>query len=235
MCACKITSVVSSSLQPYGLWPTRPLCPWGLSRQEYWSGFPCLPPGILPHLGIESTPLISPELAGGFFTTSVTWEAWLWACLDNLVGEGSACSAGDSGEVGLIPGSGRFPWRRKWKPTPVFLPEKSRGQRNLVNYNPGDCKESDTTVCVHTHTHTYTHTHTHTHTRAIRREKWEGRQKHQEVSTLVFSFSEEFKPPREMRVFFCPCSSSSQLHRRLVKIKISCSALKTYKTLNTPG
>ena len=65
--------------------------------------------------------------------------------LDNLVGEGSACNAGDSGEVGLIPGSGRFPWRRKWKPTPVFLPEKSRGQRNLVNYNPGDCKESDTT------------------------------------------------------------------------------------------
>ena len=65
--------------------------------------------------------------------------------LDNLVGKGSAYNAGDSGEVGLIPGSGRFPWRRKWKPTPVFLPEKSHGQRNLISYNPGDCKESDTT------------------------------------------------------------------------------------------
>jgi len=43
----------------------------------------------------------------------------------------STCSAGD---VGLIPGSGRFPWRRKWQPTLVFLPEKSHGQRSLVGY-----------------------------------------------------------------------------------------------------
>ena len=34
-------------------------------------------------------------------------------------------SAENAGDVGLIPGSGRFPWRRKWQPTPVFLPEKS--------------------------------------------------------------------------------------------------------------
>ena len=31
-------------------------------------------------------------------------------------------NAGDTGDVGSIPGSGRFPWRRKWQPTPVFLP-----------------------------------------------------------------------------------------------------------------
>ena len=29
------------------------LCPWGLSRQEYWSGLPCPPPGILPNPGIK--------------------------------------------------------------------------------------------------------------------------------------------------------------------------------------
>ena len=29
----------------------------GFSRQEYWSGLPCLPPGDLPHPGIEPTPL----------------------------------------------------------------------------------------------------------------------------------------------------------------------------------
>ena len=29
------------------------LCPWGFSRQEYWSGLPCPPPGDLPNLGIE--------------------------------------------------------------------------------------------------------------------------------------------------------------------------------------
>ena len=46
----------------------------GFSRQEYWSGLPCLPPGDLPKQGIELTSLTSPALAGGFFTTSPTWE-----------------------------------------------------------------------------------------------------------------------------------------------------------------
>ena len=57
------------------------------------------------------------------------------------------------------------PQRRKWQPTPVFLPGKSHGQRSLVGYSPWGCKESDTTerVGIHTHTHTNTHTHT-THT-----------------------------------------------------------------------
>ena len=36
-------------------------------------------------------------------------------------------------------------WRRKWLPTPVFLPEKSHGQMSLVGYNAKGCKESDTT------------------------------------------------------------------------------------------
>ena len=44
----------------------------GFSRQEYWSELPLSPPGALPDPGIE---LESPELAGGFFTTNVTWEA----------------------------------------------------------------------------------------------------------------------------------------------------------------
>ena len=33
------------------------------------------------------------------------------------------------------PWVGKIPWRRKWQPTPVFLPGKSQGQRNLVGYN----------------------------------------------------------------------------------------------------
>ena len=36
------------------------------SRQEYWSGFPCPPPGDLPDPGIKPMSL-SPALAGGFF------------------------------------------------------------------------------------------------------------------------------------------------------------------------
>ena len=47
----------------------------GFSRQGYWSGLPCPPPGDLPDPGIELASLISPALAVGFFTTSATWEA----------------------------------------------------------------------------------------------------------------------------------------------------------------
>ena len=45
------------------------------SRQEYWSGLHCPPPGDLPNLGINPTSLMSSALVGGFFTTSTTWEA----------------------------------------------------------------------------------------------------------------------------------------------------------------
>ena len=37
------------------------------------------------------------------------------------------------------------PPRREWLPTPVFLPGKSHGQRNLVGYSPWGCKQLDTT------------------------------------------------------------------------------------------
>ena len=47
----------------------------GFSRQEYWSGLPCPPTGVLPDPGIEPTSLISPALAGGLSTTSAIWEA----------------------------------------------------------------------------------------------------------------------------------------------------------------
>ena len=45
------------------------------SRQEYYSGLPCSPPGDLPNPGIKPSSLTSPALAGMFFTISATWEA----------------------------------------------------------------------------------------------------------------------------------------------------------------
>ena len=54
----------------------------GFSRQEHWSGLPCPRPGDLPDPGLSLCP--SPGLAGGFFTTSATWDAlqscsgWGW-------------------------------------------------------------------------------------------------------------------------------------------------------------
>ena len=47
----------------------------GFSRQEHWSGVPLPTPGDLPDPGIETASLSSPTLAGGFFTTTATWEA----------------------------------------------------------------------------------------------------------------------------------------------------------------
>ena len=43
-CAVLSGSVLSDSWRLNGLEPTRFLCPWGFSRQEYWSGLPCPPP-----------------------------------------------------------------------------------------------------------------------------------------------------------------------------------------------
>ena len=57
---------------------------------------------------------------------------------NGLVGKESVCNAGD---VNLITGSGRFPWRREWQPTPVFLPGESHGQRSLEGYGPWGLKE----------------------------------------------------------------------------------------------
>ena len=41
------------------------------------------------------------------------------------------------------PWVGKIPWRRKWQPTPVFLPGKLQGQRSLVGYSPGGWEGSD--------------------------------------------------------------------------------------------
>ena len=45
------------------------------SRQEYWSGLPCSPPGDLPDPGIQLLSLKSPALAGRFFATSAIFKA----------------------------------------------------------------------------------------------------------------------------------------------------------------
>ena len=59
----------------------------------------------------------------------------------------------------------KIPWRRKWQPTPGFLPGASHGQRSLADYRLWCCKESGMTEqLTHTHTHTHMHTHTHTYT-----------------------------------------------------------------------
>ena len=73
-CACSVTSVMSDSATKWTIACQAPF-PWGFSRQEYQNGLPCTPPGDLLDLGMEPASLMSPALAGRFFTTSTIWEA----------------------------------------------------------------------------------------------------------------------------------------------------------------
>ena len=54
-------------------------------------------------------------------------------------------NAGDTRDKGFDLWVGKLPWRRKWQPTPVFLPGKFQGERRLAGYSPWGHKESDTT------------------------------------------------------------------------------------------
>ena len=51
-------------------------------RHLHWSGWPFPSPGDLPDPGIKPVSPVSPALAGGFFTTSATWEAYF--CLSDI-------------------------------------------------------------------------------------------------------------------------------------------------------
>ena len=62
-----------------------------------------------------------------------------------LTGKESTCQCRRHKTCGFNPRVRKIPWKREWKPTPVFLPRELRGQRSLVGYSPWDCKESDTT------------------------------------------------------------------------------------------
>ena len=57
----------------------------GFSRQEYWNGLQCTPPRDLPDPGIKPMSLMSPALAGGFFTTTITWEALIWDQISDYI------------------------------------------------------------------------------------------------------------------------------------------------------
>ena len=64
-----------SCVQLYDPIPSRLLCPWGFSSKNTRVGCHFLLQGNLPDPGIEPMSLVSPALAGGFFTSSATWGA----------------------------------------------------------------------------------------------------------------------------------------------------------------
>ena len=59
--------------------------------------------------------------------------------------EEPACQGRKCKRYRFNPWVGKIPWRKKWQPTPVFLPGESHGKRSLVGYRPQGCKDADTT------------------------------------------------------------------------------------------
>ena len=76
VCVCVVCSVASVMSDSATLWTVARQAPlsMGLSMQEYWSGLPCPPLGDLLNPEIKPESLVSPALAGGFLTTSTSWE-----------------------------------------------------------------------------------------------------------------------------------------------------------------
>ena len=64
---------------------------------------------------------------------------WIVSCLGFHGGSVIKNLFGNAGDAGSIP-VGKFPWRRKWQPTPVFLAGKFHGQRSLEDYSPQGLK-----------------------------------------------------------------------------------------------
>ena len=110
-----------------------PTCPSSLTLHSYFSA-----PKLLPHILALSSQSIFCK----------TLEIWLGFPGGSVV-KNPPANANRHRRWGFDPWVGKIPWRRKWQLTPVFLPEKSCGQRSLVGYRPQGHKESDTWVNEH--------------------------------------------------------------------------------------
>ena len=118
----------------------------GFSRQECWSGSPCPPPRDLSNPKIEPVPLTSPALAGKFFSTRISRKPSgnlndYVLLSDSSDSKESACNAGD---LGSIPGAGRFPGEGDATHFSILVGEFHR-QTSLAIYSPLGCKKLDTT------------------------------------------------------------------------------------------
>ena len=108
---------------------------WVSSRSWWWTG----KPGMMQSMGSQRV--------GHNWVTELNSACMRWAiqcshvvpALLGFPGKESASHCRRSKRHSLYPYVGKIPWRRKWQPTPVFLP----GQRSLVGYSPFGYKESD--------------------------------------------------------------------------------------------
>ena len=94
------------------------------SRQEYWCGLSCPPPGDID----EETEALRDSLTYLYCTR---WHS----------NKEFSCQCKRYKRYVFDLWVGKIPWRRKWQPALVFLPEKVHGQRSLMGYSPCGWKE----------------------------------------------------------------------------------------------
>ena len=101
----------------------------GFSKQEYWSRLPCPPLGDLSDSGIKPTSLVSPALAGGFFTACLVTQTVkdLPAMQETWV---QSLGQEDLLQKGMVTHSGVLAWRILWT-------------RGTWQVSPCGCKKSD--------------------------------------------------------------------------------------------
>ena len=91
----------------------------GLSRQEYWSGLPCSPPGDLPNPGLN------PGLMHCRWILYLLSPVFYWSSQVVLVEKNQPANSGDIRDVGLTPGSGRSPGEEHGNPLQYSCLENS--------------------------------------------------------------------------------------------------------------
>ena len=122
-CETVSCSVMSGSLWPHGLEPSSLLCPWNSPGQNT---------GVSCHSLLQEIFLTQRSNPGLHHCRRILYS---------LSYQGSQKT--DAGDLGLISGSERFPWRREWLLTPGFLSGESHEQRSLAGYSPWGHKELD--------------------------------------------------------------------------------------------
>ena len=115
---------------------------WWNHHKQFLKHIPLHPPEFPCHSSAFS-PLISFLPHGNHWTIFCPFSAPI--VLPSPGGSDDKESACNAGDPGSIPGFGKIPWRRKWQPTPVFLPRNSHGWRSLAGYILWCFKEPNTT------------------------------------------------------------------------------------------
>ena len=178
--ACQVASVVSDSVRPHGLQPTRLLRPWDFPGKNTGVGCHFLLQCIKVESESEVTQLCltlsdpmdcSPpgsSIHGIFRATVLEWGAIAFSHIQTYMYLYIYITPGASLVTQMVknppvmqdtwdhPWIGKILWRRKRQPTRIFLLRKSHGQKSLAGYSPWHCKEADTTERL-THYKDYVH------------------------------------------------------------------------------